>query len=205
MQVYRDIIQGSPEWLAARAGIPTASMYSAVLANGKGGAPSKTRATYMLKLAGERLTGEPKDSFSNAHMERGHIHEPLAREAYGFLRDVEPEQVGFIRSGDTGASPDFLVGTDGMLEIKSKLAHLHLEVLLADRVPPEHAAQVQGQLWVAEREWSDFVSYWPKLELFVKRVYRDEGEIKRIAAGVDKFNTELNELVARFQTAAVEF
>jgi len=195
MQIYRDVEQGTPEWLAVRAGLPTASMYATVMAKGEG----KSRRTYMLKLAGERLTGEPMDSYSNHHMERGHEHEPIAREAYGFLRDVTPEQVGFIRAGDTGASPDSLVGEDGLLEIKSKLAHLHLDVLLRDEVPSEHSAQVQGQLWVAEREWCDFVSYCPKLPLFVKRVYRDEPTIKKIAVAVDQFNEELNTIVARFQ------
>lgn len=205
MQIYRDIEQGTPEWFAVRAGIPTASMYSAVMAKGKGGESSKTRRTYMLKLAGERLTGEPMDNYSNSHMERGHEHEPLARQAYTFLMGVEPEQVGFIRSGDTGASPDSLVGSDGLLEIKSKLAHLHLEVLLSDKVPTEHIAQVQGQLWVAEREWCDFVSYCPRLELFRKRVYRDEKKIAEIAKAVDQFNAELHAIVTRFQQSSVQF
>ena len=205
MQIYRDIEQGTPEWFAVRAGIPTASMYATVMASGKGGAASKTRRTYMLKLAGERLTGEPMDNYSNHHMERGHEHEPLARDAYALLMDVEPEQVGFIRTGDTGASPDSLVGDNGLVEIKSKLAHLHLDVLDRDEVPCEHTVQVQGQIWVAEREWCDFVSYCPRLELFVKRVYRDEEKIQEIATAVDKFNYELNEFVARFQTVNVEF
>lgn len=205
MQIYRDIEQGTPEWFAVRAGIPTASMYSAVMAKGKGGESSKTRRTYMLKLAGERLTGEPMDNYSNSHMERGHEHEPIARQAYTFLMGVEPEQVGFIRSGDTGASPDSLVGSDGLLEIKSKLAHLHLEVLLSDKVPTEHIAQVQGQLWVAEREWCDFVSYCPRLELFRKRVYRDEKKIAEIAKAVDQFNAELHAIVTRFQQSSVQF
>lgn len=205
MQVYRGIEQGTPEWLTVRAGLPTASMYATVMASGNGGGASKSRRTYMLKLAGERLTDEPMDNYSNRHMERGHEHEPLARDAYTFLMGVEPEQVGFIRSGDTGASPDSLVGTNGLLEIKSKLAHLHLEVLLSDEVPTEHTAQVQGQLWVAEREWCDFVSYCPRLELFRKRVYRDEKKITEIAKAVDQFNAELRAIVTRFQQSSVQF
>jgi hypothetical protein len=205
MEIYYDIEQGTPEWFAARAGIPTASMYAAVMAQGKGGAPSKTRRTYMLKLAGERLTGEPSESYSNQHTERGHEHEPLARNAYAFFADAEPVQVGFIRSGGTGASPDALVGDSGLLEIKSKLPHLHLDVLLEDKAPAEHIKQIQGQLWVAEREWCDFVSYCPRLPLFCKRVYRDEEKIAEIAAAVAKFNDELEEIVARFQGSGVEF
>ena len=186
--------QGSAEWFAARAGIPTASQFGTVMAKGEG----KTRRTYMLKLAGEILTHEPMDSFSNKHMERGHEMEPEARRFYAFQNDVEPELVGFIRKGRTGASPDSLVGTDGLLEIKTKLPHLLLDVLLKDSFPSEHKAQCQGQLWVAEREWIDLICYWPKMPPHIVRAYRDEPYIKQISEAVDQFNDELAEIVARF-------
>lgn len=189
--------QGTAEWFAARAGIPTASMFATVLASGKGGAESKTRATYMRKLAGEIITGEPMESYSNEHMERGRIMEAEARDLYAFERLIEPVQVGFIRSGDKGCSPDSLIGGDGMCEVKTKLPHLQIEVLERGEMPPEHKAQCQGALWVAEREWIDFVSYWPKLPLFVKRVYRDEAYIADLSKAVDTFNGELAALVAR--------
>src|SRR6185369_16291184 len=124
-------------------------------------------------------------------MERGHDQEPAARELYAFQTDLEPQAVGFIKNGSVGCSPDSIVGDKGMVEIKTKLAHLHLDVLLGDVVPNEHMAQIQGQLWVAEREWCDFVSYCPKLPLFVKRVHRDEAFIERIAKAVDLFEREL--------------
>src|SRR4051812_4435301 len=101
--------QGSPEWFAARAGIPTASMFATVMASGKNGGESKGRRTYMLKLAGEIITGEPMDNYSNGHMERGHVMEPEARDLYSFMTDAEPELVGFIRNGRKGASPDSLI------------------------------------------------------------------------------------------------
>src|SRR4051812_9803069 len=91
--------QGAPEWFAARAGIPTASMFSTVMAKGKGGGESLTRKTYMLKLAGEIITGEPMDNYTNAHMERGKEMEDEARDLYSFLTDAEPERVGFIKNG----------------------------------------------------------------------------------------------------------
>lgn len=197
MQIH-NCEQGTAQWLAARAGIPTASMYATVMASGKGGADSKTRRTYMLKLAGEIMTGDPMDSFSNAHMERGHEMEPEARSYYAFLNDCEPEQIGFIRNGTTGASPDSLIGANGILEIKTKLPHLLLDVLLRDDFPPDHKAQCQGQLWVAEREWIDLVCYWPKMPKFIKRAYRDEEYIGQISSAVDKFNDELAEIVTRF-------
>ena len=198
MQVI-DCIQGTPEWFAARAGIPTASRFCDVMASGRGGAESKTRRTYMLKLAGEIITGEPMDSFSNVHTERGHEMEPEARNFYAFKHDCEPQLVGFIRSGNAGASPDSLIGADGLLEIKTKLPHLLLDVLLRGDFPADHRAQCQGQLWIAEREWIDLICYWPKMPPHIVRAYRDEPYIKQISAAVDQFNDELAEIVARFQ------
>jgi hypothetical protein len=190
--------QGTPEWLLARAGIPTASMFATVLAKGEG----KTRKTYMRKLAGEIITGEPMDSYSNAHMERGKVMEAEARDLYAFQQFVEPVQIGFIRSGQKGCSPDSLVGDAGMCEVKTKLPHLQIEVLEAGKLPPEHVAQCQGALWVAEREWIDFVSYWPKMPLFVKRAYRDEAYIKALSEAVDVFNDELATMVERVRAFA---
>lgn len=196
MEVYT-CTQGSEEWFAARAGIPTASQFATVMASGRNGGESKTRRTYMLKLAGEVLTGQPMDSHSNAHMERGHEMEPEARHLYAFMHDCDPELIGFIRNGDKGCSPDALVGSDGLLEIKTKMAHLTIDALLRDEFPPEHKAQCQGQLWVAERDWIDLAIYWPGLPLFVKRATRDEAYIKDMAAAVDAFNEELAEVVAK--------
>ncbi len=189
--------QGSEEWFALRAGLPTASEFATVMASGRGGAESKTRKTYMLKLAGEVLTGEPMERFGNVHTDRGHEMEPTARDLYAFLADVEPEQVGFITNGRKGGSPDSLIGSDGALEIKTKLPHLHLECLLRGEFPPEHKAQCQGILWVAEREWIDIAIYWPKMPLLRFKAYRDEGYIKTLASAVDEFNDELDAIVEK--------
>ena len=197
IEIYRGE-QGTDEWRQMRAGIPTASEFATVLAKGRGGGESKTRRTYLLKLAGERLTGEPAESYSNGHMERGKAMEAEARDAYAFMRDAEYEQVGFIRNGNAGCSPDGLIGDDGMVEIKTKLPHLQLEVLLANELPAEHIAHCQGAWWIAEREWLDFVSYWPRLNLFVTRVVRDEAYIARLKIEVADFNEELDTIVRRF-------
>lgn len=198
LQIF-NCLQGTPEWKACRAGIPTASEFHTVKAKGKGGGESKTRRTYMLKLIGESLTGEPCEGFSNAHTDRGHEMEPDARNLYAMIAEVEPIQVGFLRRGDAGASPDSLIGNDGLLEIKTKLPHLQLEVLLDDVLPSEHVDQVQGQLWIAGREWLDFCSYWPSLPLFCKRIYRDERRIAEIKIAVADFNAEMAELKSRIQ------
>lgn len=197
IQEFADIEQGSPEWFEARRGIPTASEFATVLAKGRDGGASLTRAKYMRQLAGEIITGEPAESYSNAHMERGKAMEDEARETYAFIHDADIRRVGFIRNGAKGGSPDSLIGNDGGLEIKTALPHIQIERLIRDDLPPEHKAQVQGNLWVAEREWWDFVSYWPRLPMFVKRVYRDEAYIKTLEIAVDQFNDELAELVER--------
>lgn len=185
--------QGSPEWFAARLAIPTASNFSAVMAKGEG----KTRKAYMLRLLGERFTGTAAETFTNDHMERGKIMEDEARQAYAFLTDAEPLRVGFLRNGDKGCSPDSLIGARGLLEIKTALPHIQIERIFADKVPSEHLAQVQGAIWVGERDWCDFVSYWPKLPLFVKRAYRDEEYIKRLDEEVTRFLDEMHELGER--------
>lgn len=198
--IIHDMDQGTPEWFEVRRGLPTASQFATIMAKGRGNAPSKTRQTYMYKLAGEIITGEPMDSFSNHHMDRGHAMEAEARDNYAFLNDVEPVQVGFITNGNKGCSPDCLIGDDGMLEIKTKLPHLLLHTLEADKFPLEHRAQCQGQLWVAEREWVDITCYWPKMPPFIKREYRDEEYIKLISDSVDQFNDELNEIVQKWKS-----
>lgn len=191
--------QGTDEWRFARLGIPTASMFSTVMAKGQGDGESKTRRTYMLKLIGERLTGEPSESYTNAHMERGKIMEEEARSAYAFQTGHEPVLVGFVRNGGHGASPDSMIDSDGLLEVKTKLPHLQLEVLLANEMPPEHKAQVQGQIWTCERDWCDFVSYWPRLPMFVKRIYRDDEYIKLMSAAIDVFLIELDNIQAKLK------
>lgn len=200
MQVFNDIEQGTPEWFSARAGIPTASRFSTVMAKGEG----KTRAEYMRKLAGEIITGELAEGFTTPHMERGKMMEDEARETYAFINSVEPYQVGFIRSGDKGASPDSLIGTDGGLEIKTALPHIQIDRLERDRLPPEHKAQVQGNLWISEREWWDFVSYWPRLPMLITRVYRDEPYIKTMSDEIDRFNDEKAALVERIRAYGQE-
>jgi hypothetical protein len=186
-----DCEQGSPEWFAARLGLATSSEFSTVMAKGRDGGASLTRKTYLNKLAGEILTGEAAESYTNVHMERGKVMEEEAREAYAFMKDADPRLVGFIVNGPKGCSPDSLIGEDGGLEIKTALPHIQVERLLRGELPAEHRAQVQGNLWVTERKWWDFVSYCPRLPLLVVRVERDEDYIGKIAKAVDAFNVEL--------------
>jgi hypothetical protein len=187
--------QNTPEWHLARMGIPTASSFDAILTPGKTKTEQKTRRTYMLKLAGELLTGVPMEMVMTRDMERGHLLEPEARDLYTLQTGANPERVGFLKRGRIGCSPDSLIGTDGGLEIKTKAPHLLIDVILKDEFPEEHKAQVQGALWITGREWWDLAVYWPGLPLFVKRAYRDEVFIANLACEVDRFNDDLDAIV----------
>ena len=190
-----DCIQGTETWFAARRGIPTASCFSQILAKGEG----KTRRSYLYKLAAEIVTGEVTEGYRNADMDRGHAMEDDARRLYAFMADVDPKLVGFIRNGDTGCSPDSLIGDDGVLEIKTQRADLLIATIFADVFPSEHVAQTQGALWITEREWIDVAIFWPKMPLFVKRARRDVRYIAALSIAVRDFNTELAETVERIK------
>lgn len=200
MEIFTDLIQGTDEWFQARLGIPTASKFATVMAKGEG----KTRSEYMRKLAGEIITGEVTESFSNSHTERGKEMEDEARQAYAFINSLEPELVGFIRNGEKGASPDSLIGVIGGLEIKTALPHIQIDRLERNRLPPEHKAQVQGNLWISDREWWDFVSYWPRLPMLCVRVFRDEDYIKTMSDEIDRFNDEKAALIERIRSYGQE-
>lgn len=193
MEVFKDLEQGTQEWLDARCGIITASEMKSVMAKGSGA----TRKTYMYKLIGERITGEPTQSYSNAHMDRGHEHEPIACGLYQDSTGLEVDHVGFIKNHGVGYSPDGLVGEDGCIEIKSKLAHIQAELLDKDKVPSEHLKQIHCGLWVSGRQWLDFISYCPGMPLFVKRVERDQTLIDEMKAATELFYSELETTLTR--------
>lgn len=196
-----DCEQGSTEWFEARAGIPTASEFSTVLARGKDGGASIMRAKYLRQLAGEILTGEPApEGYSNGHMERGKLMEDDARQLYSLITDEEPQRVGFIKNGRAGASPDSLLGDIGGLEIKTAIPAVQIDRLQRGTLPPEHRAQVQGCLWITGRQWWDFVSFWPRLPPLIIRVERDEEYIAQLAKAVDAFNEELDAIVQSIRT-----
>jgi hypothetical protein len=195
-----DVDQNSDAWIAARLGLVTASAFADVLAKGEG----KTRRALLHRLAAERVTGEAIETFKSAAMERGHILEDDARRLYALTADAEPKRVGFVRNGEKGCSPDSFIGLDGILEIKTQRSDLLIATLLADRFPPEHVAQCQGALWVAEREWIDICVYWPKMPPFIRRAARDESYIRNLSTEVDRFNEELEALVDRVRRYGID-
>lgn len=193
-----DCDQNSEAWVAARAGVPTASEFSTIMAKGRGGGESLTRKKYMHKLAAERILGKPVETWGgNADTERGHALEPEARALYALMSDNDPKQVGFMRRGPIGASPDSLIGDDGLLEIKTRAAHLQITLLEDNAFPPEHKAQVQGQLLVSGRQWVDFFAYSPGLPPFQTRIYREPIYIAEMQKAITEFLAELDALVAR--------
>lgn len=189
--------QGSEQWLQARCGVPSASRFSDILRKArKKGEISEMRLTLLYTLCGERLTGKPAADYQyhGGALLRGKIMESEARALYGLRHDCDMQQVGFAKNGRYGASPDSLIGASGLLEIKTAAPHIQIDRLLSGVLPPEHLAQCQGQLWVCERQWLDFVSYWPGLPLFEIRVLRDEEYIMMLDAEVNKFCDELDAL-----------
>ena len=200
MEVFADIVQGEPEWFQIRAGIPTASMFKDVIAKkGPRGGIALGRQVYMYKLAGEIITGLPMESYSNRDMARGHEREAEARNLYALLKGVVPEQVGFVKDGNCGGSPDSFVGSEGLLEIKDALPHIQIERLLCGELPPEHKAQCQGLFKVTKRRWLDFMSHCRGLPPFIKRIERDEAYIAGLTVDIADFVKELNALVKKIR------
>ena len=196
IEIFESLEQGTDAWRAIRAGMPTASRFSDVLAKGEG----KSRAKYLRELAAEVLTGEAAESYSNDYMLRGHEFEDEARRMFSFMRDVDPVQVGFIKNGRAGCSPDSLIGETSGLEIKVAIPAVQIERLQRGTLPSEHVAQVQGCMWVCERPTWSFVSYCPKLPPLIISVERDEAYIANLAKSVAAFNEELDALVASIRT-----
>jgi len=195
--------QGTEEWFTIRIGKVTASRVADVIAKTKTGY-SATRDNYMAQLVCERLTGQKGESFSNAAMQHGTDTEPLARAAYEAIRDVLVDEVGFVPHPSiimAGASPDGLVGEDGLLEIKCPNTATHIETLLSQSVPGKYNTQMQFQMACTGRQWCDFVSFDNRLpnelQLFVKRVPRDNEFIKQMEDEVVKFLNELDIKIAQ--------
>lgn len=196
MKILTCFEQGSDAWFAARLGMVTASNFHKVL-NKKTG-----RGRYMEGLCGERLTGcIDSTSFKNENMEHGNETEGEARRYYETAYDCKVDQVGFVMRDEwVGGSPDGLVGTDGLIEIKCPITATHVHNILSNKMPTEYIPQVQGLLWVTNRQWCDFISFDPKVvsrPIFIKRVERDKDYIINLSAQVSIFVKELQKMISK--------
>jgi hypothetical protein len=194
--------QGSPEWLRARCGIPTASRSNDVIASLKRGGEAAARANYRSELIVEILTGQPFPRYVTQEMQWGLEQEPFARAAYEMLRDVLVETCGFVLHPDVarfGASPDGLVDEDGLIQIKCPTTSTHIEWLRNGTVPTEHCFQMLAEMACTGREWCDFVSFDPRLpehlQLFVRRFERNDELIEKLLTEVEHFNAEIDQVL----------
>lgn len=205
-------MQRDPAWYALRCGKVTASRVSDVLARTKSGWGA-SRANYAAELIAERLTGKPCESFTNAAMQWGIDQEGPGREAYCFYRDCDVTLVDFVhhpRIEMSGASPDGLIGPDGLVEIKCPNTAQHLETLLDGTIPEKYILQMQWQMACTERTWCDFCSFDPRLpermRVFIKRIERDDKQIgileKEVALFLKEIDTKLMTLRMQFGEAA---
>lgn len=197
MPIIIDCIQGTSEWRKARNGLITASLFEMVIGRKKDGQKKQTYHSVMMKLAGERITGEPVEEAITLPMRRGTELEPKARQFYGTLTQTEPECVGFVLAEDRmkGCSPDAFIGKNGMLEIKTKKPEILISHYYQDSFPAEHKAQCQGGLWITQREWVDLMIYWPRMPPLIKRAYRDEAYIRKLEVEINRFNDALERMV----------
>ena len=191
--------QGSPEWLVARAGKVTASRINDVMA-------AKTTAAYRdyrAQIVAEILTGQPQESgFTNAAMQWGTDQEKFARAEYELACDWTVDEVGIVLHPTIergAASPDGLVSTNGLVEIKCPKTVTHLQTLIDKKQPRQYENQMLWQMACTGREWTDFVSYDPRLpedlQLFVHRFDRDDKRISEIEAAVTQFLSEVDDLI----------
>jgi putative phage-type endonuclease len=205
---HYEIEQGTDEWHALRRGMITASAVKAIMTPSGKTANNATSRTHLLKLLAERLTSESDPSYYNDDMARGHLLEPYARDLYS--KHYAPVvECGFITRNLGGCvlgySPDGLVGDDGLIEIKSRLAKHHLASLLADEVPSEYMLQMQTGLAVTGREWCDYISYTPGLPLFVSRVLPDSITIAQIELAALAAEEQISSMLDEFQLLSQQY
>lgn len=195
--------QGGDAWHAQRRGKVTASRVADVIKKTKSGY-STSRKNYAAQLLCERLTGKTAEGFSSAAMQWGIDKEPEARVAYEFMKNATVDLVSFVDHPSiamSGASPDGLVGEDGLIEIKCCNTATHLETLMSGDIDPDYITQIQWQLACSGRKWCDYVGFDPRLpahlQLFIKRVERDQRTIIELETEVSGFLRELAAQIAR--------
>lgn len=196
--------QGSSEWMYARCGNCTGSHAADIMATTRNGESAK-RLNYRMQILSELLTGDPwKPGFVTPEMQWGMDQEPFAVAAYEMATDASADEVGYISHpfiDRMGGSPDRLIAADGMIEVKCPKTTTHIKWMLDDAVPEEHEPQISFYLACTGRQWCDFVSFDPRLpkhlQIFTKRLQRDEERIAKIESAVVQFNGEVDAALER--------
>lgn len=194
------MIQGSDEWFAARLGNVTASRVADVMAKTKSG-PAASRTNYMMELLCQRLTGRFEDGFTSSAMQRGTDLEPVARAHYERITETLVDEIGIIKHPAIdrfAASPDGLVGADGMLEIKCPNTAQHIKFLQTGTPDMRYRWQMTAQMECAGRNWCDFVSFddrLPKeLQFHSIRYKKDDDITADMNSAIQEFLAELETL-----------
>lgn len=206
----QDIEQRTEEWFAARCGSLGASQIADAISKSKDGkAFGSTSANLRAKLVVERLTGIQEDSFKTAAIQHGIDSEEAARLAYEAHTGAFVTEVGLYKHPaieGTHASPDGLVGDDGLIEIKCPNSATHIDTLKTEKVPTKYLYQMQWQMRCTDRQWCDYVSFDPRLpenlRLFVKRIFRDDALIAKLEADVVQFLKGVSDDVEALQSMA---
>jgi putative phage-type endonuclease len=194
--------QGTQDWFADRCGKVTASRIEDVMAKLKSGGEAASRANYRAQLVAERLTGTVAESYSNDAMRWGTDNEPIARAEYETRFGVMIDQVGMVRHPMiemSGASPDGLIDSNGLIEIKCPNTATHIDYLLTRAIPNKYQLQMLWQMACTGRTWCDFVSFDPRLpshlSLLVIRFDFDAARAGLITDEVIRFLSEVDETV----------
>lgn len=205
-----DVKQGSDQWHELRIGIPTASEYDRIITSKKWESTSgETRRKYLLVLTAELIYRIPRDKVVTPAMIHGHDWEPKARAAYEMQYGVDAEEIGFCTNdeGTTGASPDSFIGSDGSLEIKCPLyPHNHLGYVMSPQtLEDEYWVQVQGQLYITGRKWTDLFSYFQGMPNVVRRITPHHEFQTKLDAALKLFINDQRLYVDAAKTKGVKF
>lgn len=195
IQIYKDLEQGTEEWIAARCGLVTASTVNKIVTEVKlEPAKGKVRDDFMYELIAQQLTGYVDVSWIGSNGERGHEEELIAIEEYS-KHFNEIDRVGFVTNDEfgftLGFSPDGLVGDDGMVEVKSRLNKFQIQTIISGEMPRDFYLQVQSGMKIANRKWCDFISISSGLNLVVYRIYRNEEDCDKIITALTLFHEEM--------------
>ena len=195
MKIY-NFEQRTEDWYNIRKGKMTASNAETIIANGKG------LETYIYNLMAEYYSSAEKENYINADMQRGIDLEPEAKIEFQFYTGLDIKEVGCVELNEyILASPDGLIGDDGLIEIKCPNDSIYFKLLLSNNIKPEYIAQMQMQMYVTDRQYCYFVSYNPNFEksLYIKKINRDEEMIEKLKKGLERGTQLIKEIKENFR------